>query len=473
MLLNISAAIVDLETTGTNRRYSRIIESGIIFWEPDNTLEYAEKLYNPEQSIPPFIESLTGISQHMVEDKPNFAYGVEALFNQLKDRLFIAHNVRFDYGFLKAAFLACGYDFRPKMLCTVRLAKLLYPDWPNYKLATICQQIGFINTQAHRALADAKATKAFIDYAIQDKGLDTVNSAAKTLIKTPTIPTQLAHDKIQSIPNTFGVYYFFNADGQLLYIGKSNHLRERIMSHLNNDVRSDRAMRMVSQIADIEVEVTAGELSALLQENRQIKLQLPVFNRKQRRLKTLWCLQIQIDKPGYKQLIATKCNADTLMPSANTFGFYTTKKQTLNALDSIIKAHHLCRKVNGDETGAEGSPCFGRQLKNCRGACEGAESQATYNLRVDLATYEKLLKPWPFEGPIALIENNLAHDICQVIYLDNWAWLTTETLPLNTDTPELLTANALASYPRQFDKDMYAVIKRAIKNPANRKEVLR
>lgn len=465
MLLNKDCAIVDIETTGSSSRHGRITEYAVMQWQQDGSSTRYEQLINPERYIPEFITQLTGISNQMVGDQPIFAERAKDLHRCLKDRVFIAHNVRFDYGFIKHQLLQHGIEFRPTMICTVRLARSLYPQWPSYSLDNICKSMGYHRDISHRAMADVLATKAFIDYAITDQGIDAVNAAAQQQIKRPSLPAAIKEDDITAIANTFGVYHFYNDANTLLYVGKSNHMQKRVLSHFSHDVRSDRTMQMVRQIAHIETTITGGELSALLLENQQIKQLQPIFNRRQRRIAKLWCIQVMMNEEGYKTLQVAATAAHELPGEVPCFGFYKTKKSAVDTLNKLMHEQQLCKKINGDEKGAKQRPCFARQLKKCKGACEGHEALTLYNLRIDLAVQALLVKPWPFDGPIAIVEQNNQYDCASITYIDTWSWLLTDHFALDDQTADVLkNRSQLASYERVFDKDMYRVIKRKLSN---------
>jgi DNA polymerase-3 subunit epsilon len=470
MLLNKPCAIVDIETTGGNHKHCHITEFAVLQWQTDGSLISHEQLVNPQQNIPPFISKLTGIDNSMVAAQPSFSEVALGLKNILDDHVFIAHNVRFDYGFIKRQLADVDIQFRPIMLCTVRLARALYPQWPSYSLDNICQQIGYNRSVSHRAMADVLATKAFIDYAISDLGINIVNATAKRQIKRPSLPAAITEEDINNIANTFGVYYFYDDAGKLLYVGKSNQMQDRVLSHFGNDVNTARGMQMVRQIAQIETTITGGELAALLLENQQIKALSPIFNRRQRRVSKFWCIALVTNDQGYKTLTIVTTGATDIGEDPAYFGFYSSKKSAKQALQKIVQLQQLCAKVNGDENGSEGKACFARQLKRCRGACQGEEAPQRYNLRVDLAVHDQLIQQWPFEGPIAIIEENRGGECVAINYVDNWAWLTTDFIDASdqrlAQTIEfdgiLKDQQALTSYERIFDKDMYHVIRRSI-----------
>src|SRR5258706_10710661 len=130
-------AFVDLETTGTTPTGDRVTEIGIVRVVDGDLAEEWSTLVNPECPIPEEIQSLTGISNAMVRDKPTFAELRREVAQRLEGHLFVAHNARFDYGFLKNEFRRVEMPFTADVLCTVRLSRRLFPEAPAHNLDAI------------------------------------------------------------------------------------------------------------------------------------------------------------------------------------------------------------------------------------------------------------------------------------------------------------------------------------------------
>ncbi|MBB3048565.1 DNA polymerase-3 subunit epsilon [Litorivivens lipolytica] len=451
MLLNLPLALLDLETTGGNPVRDRITEVGLCLWHDDGSEWYWESLVNPYTVIPEFIRKITGISQGMVDDAPGFEDLAAELFRYLEDCVLVAHNARFDSAFLRRAFEGCGYSYRPKVLCTLRLARKLYPDWPSHSLDNICRQIGYHRDVSHRAMADVVAMKAFLEFAIEDCGQDAVEAAVRQQWKLPSLPVHLSRADIDNIPDEPGVYRFYGDNGGLLYVGKSTQLRTRVLSHFNADHASAKEMKLAQLVRSLEWETTAGELGALLRENEQIKQLGPVFNRRQRRQRSLWYFRLE-EVDGYLQPVLTEQVLDGGWRSTETvYGLYKTRKQAREALLKIATEHRLCQRRLGLEKGLEKGrgACFGYQLKRCAGACVGEESQTVYNLRLKELMSKRRLDPWPYEGPVVALEERGEQRDFHVI--DYWAYLGTvqraeEIMPL------------FAQKSRRFDWDSYKLL---------------
>ena len=402
MLLDAPCAFVDLETTGTSARSEAITEIGVRLVHPDGSCVEFQQLVNPGRTIPGFITQLTGINNAMVDDQPFFEELAPALLELLEGAVLVAHNVRFDYSFLKAAFERCGFQYRPKMVCTVRLSRRLYPELKRHSLAALCQHIGHENPQAHRAMADVEAMVAFVEYARAEFGNEALDEAAREQFKRPSQPVHLPASVIDALPAVPGVYRFYGEGGELLYVGKSVDIASRVKSHFSADVNSEREMRLARAVRDIDYTETAGELGALLLENEQIKSLQPIFNRRQRRYQRLWCYQVKDLGDAGHQPVLTHHPFDGEGWSRPLYGLFTNRSQARKWLEQVVQQASLCKKMLGLEKSR--SACFNYQLDRCRGACVGEEAAGQHLLRTVEALSAKRVDPWPFAGPVCITE---------------------------------------------------------------------
>lgn len=177
---------VDLETTGANLVNDRITEIGIVAVDPDGRIERWSTFVNPGRPIPEFIQGLTGISDEMVETAPSFETLADTVRARLQDGLFIAHNARFDYGFLHHAFARSGHALNSEMLCTVKLSRALFPAEKKHNLDSLIARHELIPEARHRALADAdllwqlwRKLNAVVPYDVFSKTVQTLRQQPK------------------------------------------------------------------------------------------------------------------------------------------------------------------------------------------------------------------------------------------------------------------------------------------------------
>lgn len=303
-------AIVDIETSGGNMHTDRITEIAIIVHNGERIIEEYSTLVNPLRPIQPFVMALTGITNELVQDAPTFeeiADKVEAL---TKGRIFVAHNASFDYNFLKGEFKRVGKKFRRKTLCTIKVSKHVFPGLRAYGLGNICKELDINIHDRHRAHGDAAATTILLERLIFNDKKKIIKDLLAEELSKAHLPSTLDAKLVDALPEEIGVYYFHNEKGQIIYVGKSKNIRERVISHFRNDVGSVANIQMNNEICDVTYEVTNNELIALLKESDEIKRWMPKYNKIQKRKKYRYGLFLENDQSGYN-----KFSVDLLHPS--------------------------------------------------------------------------------------------------------------------------------------------------------------
>src|SRR5271165_97945 len=243
-----AVAFVDLETTGTAAGADRVTEVAIVRIDDGAGVEEWSTLINPECSIPPAIQALTGISNAMVSDAPTFARIADEVAARIAGCVFVAHNARFDYGFLKHEFGRLGRPFTAKVLCTVKLSRRLYPDAGRHNLDALIARHALSAADRHRALGDARILWEFVQAIYRDKPAADIDAAIGRILKAPSLPPQLPADALDAIPEAPGTYRFYGLNALPLYVGKSINLRARIASHFASDYRSANDLRLSAEI---------------------------------------------------------------------------------------------------------------------------------------------------------------------------------------------------------------------------------
>jgi DNA polymerase-3 subunit epsilon len=454
-LLDQPLACVDLETTGTNANWDRITEVGIVTLT-DGVIEEWSSLVDPECRIPPAIESLTGISSAMVRGAPTFASLADELEARLAGRLFIAHNARFDYSFLKAEFGRRGMKFQPRVLCTARLSRRLFPEFQRHNLDALIGRYGLDCAARHRALGDAQVLVAFLARLRAEVEPERLEAALLHQLQRPTLPAHLDSQAVESLPDLPGVYILYGADDAVLYVGKSVKVRTRVKSHFGADSREPKELRLAQEVRRIGVERSAGELGALLRESRLVKELAPIYNRRLRRSRDFHTLHWVPDLAAPTAPAVVPLDADAAPDARELFGVWRTKREAQRALIALAEEHALCRKVLGLESGP--GPCFARQLKRCQGACVGAESAAQHALRLHGALTALRLKSWPFQGRIGLRERSADGLMEELHVFDHWRWV-------GSATDAERAAALWTAPPGAFDLDTYKILVRELAKP--------
>lgn len=453
MLDNTTFAFLDLETTGGSAGGDRITEIGIRFWRAGEITGEWQTLVNPQTRISPFIERLTGISNAMVAEAPIFEEVADELRERLAGTVFVAHNARFDYGFVKSEFRRLGQAFSATVLCTVKLSRSLYPEFKRHNMDALIARHGLAQVQRHRAMGDVAAMFEFFTHALQDKGRARFSAALASLLKRPSVPSHLPADVLDELPRGPGVYRFHGEKDVLLYVGKSTNIAQRVASHFSGDHNSSRGIRISESLRRVEWTETAGELGALLLELKQIKTLSPLFNRRSRAAKTLVSIELVANPEGYLQArLVWEIDPHRL---GDYYGLFRSKKEAERALSDIAQKNDLCNQLLGLEPPRPG-PCFQRTLGRCKGACDGGEDVVRYNLRAQIAFHGLRLKTWPWPGPVGVVEEHARSGRREILVIYNWMHVATVA-----DETELADL-ALGSTRVTFDLDSYRLVVKAL-----------
>lgn len=460
LLATTTFAFLDIETTGGSATSDRITEIGIRFWRNGEVIGEWQTLLNPETRISPFIESFTGITNAMVADAPVFESVAQELREQLADCVFVAHNARFDYGFIKAEFRRLGQAFSARVLCTVKLSRKLYPQHRRHNMDALIARHQLGQVQRHRAMGDVAAMLGFFEHALADCGPSLMESAIGELLQRPSIPSHLPPDILMELPRRPGVYRFYGENDVLLYVGKSTNIQQRVASHFSGDHNSSRGIRISESLRRVEYTETAGELGALLLELKQIKSLRPLYNRRSRAAKQLVSIELSKDDRGYlRARLVREIDPQRL---GDYYGLFRSKRAAEQALQGIAARNELCNRLLGLESGEQG-PCFQRSLGRCQGACDGGEDIARYNLRMQIAFHSLRLTTWPWSGAVGIVECSDDGERTDILVIYNWVHVTT------VHSEDELHDLTLGHQSLTFDLDSYKLVVKSLMGPERHK----
>lgn len=447
---------VDLETNGLSYVRGRVIEVAAIRVEHGGITASMNQLVDPESELPAFITGLTGIQAADLRGAPTFHQIAEELHALLDGAVFVAHNVRFDYSFLKQEFKRVGLDFRPRQLCTMRLSRALYPTERSHKLQSIIDRHGFQTERRHRAYDDAEVLWRFINHLKDNFEPDVLHQALSKQLKQPSLPRGLKPEHIASLPDTAGVYIFEDEKGYPLYVGKSVHIRQRVQSHFASDHEAVSEFKIAQQVQHIRTHETAGELSALLLESKLIKELQPLYNKLLRRVNKLLLVRQHTNDDGYITLKMEEADGIEPQDTSLILGVYPNRSKARSSINTLIKDFSLCPKLCGAEK-SKGA-CFMHQLRKCPGACIGKESPDVYNQRLLQAFARKRIQSWPYSSPVLVTEGE-ADGRMDGIVVDQWCVV--GQLKQEPDCEPQIT-----SLQQAFDLDTYKILQSylAVKN---------
>lgn len=438
---------VDIETNGLNHIRGRVVEVAAIRVEGGQVVRTFNKLVDPGTPLPHFITNLTGITQDDLAGAPLFMAIADELMEVLDGAVFIAHNVRFDYSFLKQEFKRIGKSFSPRQLCTVRLSRALYPQERSHKLQSLIDRHGFAAAHRHRAYDDAHVLWQFLQHAQTNFAPDILDAALKKQLKKPSLPKGLSADIVASLPETTGVYILEDDQGAPIYIGKSVNIKKRVMSHFMRDHAAVGEFKIAQSVRNISYHVTNGELDALLLESQLIKEKLPLHNKKLRKVSRVLLAKKAINEHGYAAIHLQDSSPSDITGHADILAVYTKRSQAKASFERMLREHNLCPKLMGLEH-AKGA-CFWHQINKCRGACAQKEPAAIYNLRVQEAFRRQQIDTWPFKGAVILQDKNHAH---AGLIVDQWCLL-------GRITQEEFCEPHVSTLPSTFDLDTYTILR--------------
>ena len=448
-------SIIDTETTGMRPPYSRVMDIGIIRVEHGKVVERFSTLLNPGTRIPPSIQSFTSIREEDVMRAPSFedvALEVEEL---LKDAVFVAHNAAFDHNFMQHEFTRLGMRFSPERLCTVALSRALFPDARGHSLDAVIARHGLSAPVRHRALPDAEAVWDFMQVAADTVPEERLKDAVHR-VRTGRATRFPAKETLSALPDSAGVYLFYGPDEELLYVGKSKHVRSRARSHF---ARTDmQGKRITDDARSVSAVRTSGELSALILEAALIKKQQPLYNRALRKRKTLTVARRTL-KEGYAHVALERADADA--PGEDVLAVFRTQSQGKAKLRALAKEYGICHKLLGIEEAK--AACFARQLGQCDGACLGKVPADMHNERVERAFATRKLRTWPYKGPVLITEAE-SETAGTVFLIDNWILAACYRYEGEEYSP-------LVDASQAFDYDTYKILVRYLLDPKNRRSV--
>ncbi|WP_255991168.1 3'-5' exonuclease family protein [Chitinolyticbacter albus] len=449
---------VDLETTGANATRDRITEIGIVQVDAQGARAWSS-LVNPGIPIPSFIQSLTGINGEMVASAPGFAELAEEVLLKLEGRVFVAHNARFDYGFLRNEFKRVGLSLRSRVLCTVKLSRKLYPNEYKHNLDSLVARHGLkVDGERHRALTDAELLLQFLEAARRDHPAELIHAAIAELTRQPSLPAGIDPLLLDDMPDTAGVYIFYGDNDTPLYVGKSNNIRKRVLSHFASDHKAHKEMQLAQLVRRIDWQQSAGDFGALLLETRLVKELQPVYNTRLRATRELCAWVFAEGEEGLLQPRLVGLDEFDFRDEERPFVFgpFRSRREANKLLEKVADGLNLCRQVLKLEprAGKGTRACFAFQVGRCKGACVGKEPAGVHNARVLAALAKHSFASWPYPGPVGIPEGD--EWAPQLHVIDRWCYL--GTINDMAELPELL-AN-----PRPaFDIDSYKLIQAEFK----------
>lgn len=374
-------AVVDIETTGGSPANSRMVEIGVVITNGQEVIEQYQTLLNPGRHIPRNVVMIHGITDDMVADAPYFEDIADELFELLQGKVFVAHNASFDFGFVKKELQAVGYDFSPKKICSVRFARRLEKGLKSYSLKSLAAHYQVVNPHAHRALADAATTaEIFHRLLAKSEAEKALHEFLNQKNREATLPPNIDKAVLNQLPEKPGVYWFLNRQKQVIYVGKANHIKSRVISHFTKGTHTKEKQRFHENIFEVGFEIAGHELMALLLENELIKKHYPIHNRLNKEFLLNYGLFTYTDQAGYMRIVAGETGKWT-QPHIT----YKSKSEATHELLKLSMQHGLCLRINGIFDKADRLCNYQSTNKRKCLICEQQTDAHTYNQQVEEA----------------------------------------------------------------------------------------
>jgi DNA polymerase-3 subunit epsilon len=364
-------SIIDIETTGGNIPGEKITEIAIYVYDGKTVVKSFHTLINPERSIPYNITRITGIDDRMVANAPKFYEVAKKIIEITENTIFVAHNVHFDYNFIKREFKDLGFEYNRQFVCTVKLSRQILPGHASYSLGKICNDLNIQINGRHRADGDALATVKLFEILL-NKNKESI------LLEVQPLPnyTSLKEPKQMSgIPEVTGVYYFKNNRNELIFIGKHKNIKKSILTHLTN-TSTNKAIDLRNAIHSINFEETGSELISIIKESIEIHINRPLFNKSPKKLIESFGLFTRVDSLGY-----IRFEINPLSIFETPLIKYANIVEAKDELYLLIEKFNLCQKLAGLNKSENG--CDNYKINICNGACIQKESADSYNIRVN------------------------------------------------------------------------------------------
>ena len=412
----VKFAIVDIETTGGSSKSRGITEIGVVVTDGTQVLERWSSFVNPFEPIPPRITALTGISDDMVEDAPGFEDVAEDVDKLLSDCVFVAHNVGFDYAFIRGHFEAIGQSWQRPKLCTVRLSRKAFPGMPRYGLGALCDARGITHKDRHRAMGDAEATAELFHQIFESpRGQTAIAEALKRGTREHWMPQHVKASEFDVLPDEPGVYWFLDRQGRPLYIGMSIKLQQRVRSHFSGTTASRKRQTLLRDMHSLKHELSGSEWMAAVMEDVRIRAHWPPLNRAQKQPKAYRTVIHYTDRQGRSRLaIRTQANP---RDAIRTFHSEATARAWLHAQ---AREHELIPELLGLGAWSENEPVtaeaheihFKQAIESWRNVASGwfVEAGRTPNERGIIAVREGHVRGYGFVDADAVAGQLNSHE---------------------------------------------------------------
>lgn len=456
--------LIDLETTGANAVTDRITEIAMLRVEGGKIVARWQSLVNPGQGIPPFIQRIIGISDDMVATAPRFANLADQVRAMLAGAVFVAHNARFDYGFICNEYARLDQRFEAPVLCTVKLSRALYPEHHRHGLDALIERHSLVCDARHRAMGDTEVLWQFSRLVSERFAPDVLKRACERAMKLPPRPPGLPVGVLEGLPDAPGVYQFFGEADQLLYVGRSASLRARVMEYFGTNKRSGKEAEIARKVRRLAWQQTAGDLGAMLHEVALVGAQRPLHNRIPEGKGAAFGLRLLAKRKRAPIVQRVELEGSDPVDWEALHGVFRSRKEADSVLREFAHVYRLCPRRLGLEPGGQGG-CKAFQARHCAGVCAGKESIEAHDARLAGALASVGVRTWPWPGAVVIAEHHEPAELSAYHVFDHWCHLASVE-----NVADLMEVCAHLP-PRRFAADHWRLLQRWLAVPANAEKV--
>ena len=387
-LRDVEFCVLDLETTGGSSEFEAITEIGVVKYRGGEEIGRFATLVNPQRAIPPFITVLTGITDSMVASAPPIDETLEPLLEFIGDSVLVAHNARFDVGFVNAALVRAGRErLSNRVLDTVSLARrLVGADVDNCKLATLAASLGLAHQPSHRAINDVLATGDLLHHLIERAAgfgvfeLDDFAALAKIGRHPQAAKLKLTID----LPRGPGVYLFVDAQGDVLYVGKATNIRSRVRSYFGTGDTRRKIGSLLKLMDAVHYVATPDLLTAEVLELRMISKLRPRYNYAGTRSAKYCYVRLTLSEVWPRLVVTSRVPAAANSGATKDLylGPISTRsmaRDVIDAMQSVVPLRQCTVRMGRNYRAPEDAPvCSAAQLGVAYCPCSGTADEAVY-----------------------------------------------------------------------------------------------
>ena len=387
-LRDVEFCVLDLETTGGSSEFEAITEIGAVKYRGGEEIGRFATLVNPQRAIPSFITVLTGITDSMVASAPTIDETLEPLLEFIGDSVLVAHNARFDVGFVNAALVRAGRErLSNRVLDTVGLARrLVGADVDNCKLATLAASLGLAHQPSHRAINDVLATGDLLHHLIERAagfGVFDLNDFA-ALAKIGRHPQAAKLKLTVDLPRGPGVYLFVDAQGDVLYVGKATNIRSRVRSYFGTGDTRRKIGSLLKLMDAVHYVATPDLLTAEVLELRMISRLRPRYNHAGTRSAKYCYVRLTLGEVWPRLVVTSRVLASATSGATKDLylGPISTRsmaRDVIDAIQSVVPLRQCTVRMGRNYRAPEDAPvCSAAQLGVAYCPCSGTADAAVY-----------------------------------------------------------------------------------------------